>query len=619
MKNNRLLMLFGRTRYDSMNNYLRELGNSFVKMGYLVDYLDGREPDFDENLYNKTSEYEYKAIFACNAILTGLSSLVIKNSVLCCLMFDHPAYLSDRLDIADERVIVIHCDLRGAEYIAKYFPNVGSVGFVPLSGKYIEPRIPYKERKYDVVFTGTNNSSDKIYEKEVSGLSPEDKKTADRVIDIMKYNPDLMIQDAYSDVVNEDKLQITDRHFHVMVKRMLGVENYMRAWLREQVIRSIVDSRIKLNVYGDEWDRFECEHPENIIRMGNDWKEALSAVADSRISLNVMPWFRGGFQERIATAMLSGSIALTDSSTYIEEEFVNGQDIVLYDRKNIADIPNIIRDLLDNPEKAEKIAQKGYEKAVNGHTWSHRAKEIMDIIDDSIEWLESLYKTIRENGIEGKRPKVSVIVPVYNSEKTLGNCLGNLVNQTLDDIEIIIVDDCSTDNSRKIIEDCRKQYPDRVKVVFRETNGGPGGARNTGLKYARGEYIGFTDSDDVADVTMYEKLYNEAVSGNYDIVDTGYYMEERDLVILYTTDECTGELDDIKRNRLIADGGGYLWSKIYRAELLEGMEKPFRENCILEYNDFIIYMYAKAKSIGVVKELLYVFKNNQSSATKTFD
>ena len=139
-------------------------------------------------------------------------------------------------------------------------------------------------------------------------------------------------------------------------------------------------------------------------------------------------------------------------------------------------------------------------------------------------------------------PKVSVIMPVYNSERTLIDSLSSLVNQTLTDIELILVNDYSTDNSLKILADCEAQFSDKVLLINLNENHGAGGARNIGLSYASGDYIGFMDSDDIAVPDMFEKMYAKAISGNYDIVDCGYYNEAKDSAIVHASDELTGEL-----------------------------------------------------------------------------
>ena len=113
--------------------------------------------------------------------------------------------------------------------------------------------------------------------------------------------------------------------------------------------------------------------------------------------------------------------------------------------------------------------------------------------------------------------KVSVIVPVYNVEKYIDKCLDSLVNQTLKDIEIIVVNDGSPDNSQKIIDKYVKKYPNKVKSFIKE-NGGQGSARNLGMEYAKGEYISFVDSDDWIDFDALEKMYDLAKKEKSDIV-----------------------------------------------------------------------------------------------------
>ena len=113
--------------------------------------------------------------------------------------------------------------------------------------------------------------------------------------------------------------------------------------------------------------------------------------------------------------------------------------------------------------------------------------------------------------------KVSVIVPVFNVEKYIDKCLNSLVNQTLNDIEIIVVNDGSPDNSQKIIDRYAKKFPKKIKSFIKE-NGGLSSARNYGLKHAKGEFISFVDSDDWLDLDALFNMYTLAVKNNSDVV-----------------------------------------------------------------------------------------------------
>ena len=121
-------------------------------------------------------------------------------------------------------------------------------------------------------------------------------------------------------------------------------------------------------------------------------------------------------------------------------------------------------------------------------------------------------------------PKVSVIVPVYNTENYLETCLNSIFSQTLDDIEILIVDDGSSDNSKNIIKKFEQSYPNIIKY-FKKKNGGLSDTRNYAIPYSTGEYISFIDSDDYIDKYMLEKMYTLAKQKDLDLVECNFIWE----------------------------------------------------------------------------------------------
>lgn len=212
--------------------------------------------------------------------------------------------------------------------------------------------------------------------------------------------------------------------------------------------------------------------------------------------------------------------------------------------------------------------------------------------------------------------KVSVVIPSYNSHDTLARCLGSLVNQTLQDIEVIVVNDASKDDTLEICRRCEAQFPDKMVVIDSKENLGCGGARSLGLDAATGEYIGMADADDYVAPTMYEKLYNRAKETGADIVDSGYYREATDKALLTVSDDLAGKLDDNKRSKLIASSG-YLVTKIFKRELFnEPVVRMQKNMAALEDLEIFIYMFLRADSIEAVKEIFYYYCDTEGSNTK---
>ena len=209
--------------------------------------------------------------------------------------------------------------------------------------------------------------------------------------------------------------------------------------------------------------------------------------------------------------------------------------------------------------------------------------------------------------------KVSVIVPVYNVESYLDKCLNSLVNQTLKDLEIIIINDGSTDNSQKIIDKYAKKYKNIIAIT--KENGGVSEARNLGLTKATGEYIGFLDSDDWIEPNMYELMYQKAISQDFDVVacDTQAIYKDKKVYISSNIKE-----DNVSNKELMIDAYAVIWNKIYKKELLKGIKFKKGMN-FCEDVEFLYMIYSKVKTIGVIKEPLHNYLQREGSLTYVYD
>ncbi len=213
--------------------------------------------------------------------------------------------------------------------------------------------------------------------------------------------------------------------------------------------------------------------------------------------------------------------------------------------------------------------------------------------------------------------KVSVIIPVFNTEKYISKCLSSLVNQTLDDIEIICVNDGSTDNSLEIIEKIANNDA-RIKIINQEHKK-QGAARNAGLRIAEGEYIGFVDSDDWVDLNYYEMLYNTAKKYDADIalaanVRIGNGKTKKRL-------EITEEKTAVTLQEKIDIGNQVKnpcpTNKIYRHSMLKENNIIWQEGVYCEDKLFTIQAIYYANKIVTVPDVNYYYFRNPNSTVHT--
>lgn len=201
--------------------------------------------------------------------------------------------------------------------------------------------------------------------------------------------------------------------------------------------------------------------------------------------------------------------------------------------------------------------------------------------------------------------KLSIVAAVYNLQDYLPRCLDALVNQTMKDIEILCIDDGSTDKAPQIIEEYQKKYPEKVKV-FHKGNGGEFTTRNYGLERAKGEYVTFVDTDDYVEPDWAEKLYNAAKENDADLAICGF--ERIDLVTnKVIAINMTGFGTAVKE---INPKDDYLlfinpapWNKVYKREKIEDLKfLPFRG-----FNDtlFLASCYTRIKKIAFIPDVLY--------------
>ena len=216
--------------------------------------------------------------------------------------------------------------------------------------------------------------------------------------------------------------------------------------------------------------------------------------------------------------------------------------------------------------------------------------------------------------------KISVIIPIYNSEKYLQKCLDSIINQTFKDIEIICVDDCSTDKSLEILQDYASK-DSRIKILHNDKNINVGASRNRGLEIATGKYIHFVDSDDWLEPETYETLIkHEGTEVIYFYIRQVSNIDNKPKNWSHSDKNHPHSICNLKSNPEIADYWiRYVYNKLYLKSFLEENNIKFNDYPCFEDHEFSLKVLLCAKSIYFVDKILYNYRvDNSASITAKF-
>lgn len=213
--------------------------------------------------------------------------------------------------------------------------------------------------------------------------------------------------------------------------------------------------------------------------------------------------------------------------------------------------------------------------------------------------------------------KISIIVPVFNAENYIRECLNSLVNQTLAEIEVVVINDASTDGSSDILSEYAYVYPNKLRILTLEKNSRQGTARNLGIRESNGEYIMFVDSDDILDINACEQMYRKADESNSDIVFCDYETFDNTNKSIYCQHvhrEYLGTMTIAKKKALLTTSV-VPWAKIIRHQLITDNciffpEKVFYEDLATTY---LFYLYAS--KTDKVEKAFYKYRMTSQSTT----
>lgn len=380
-----IMFLMGQSQYGALRRLINDTAAGFRKIGYNTLVVDMMQEDFWQQIFWAKENYEFDAAITYN--LMGCDSDAIRHigKKYCSLMCDHPIWHEDRLPYADEDTIVWYGDRYNLNYVKKYYPNIGRVRDIMGPSDYFQEDVAYSDRLFDLVFIGSYSRPEEIYDYICNIYSGSVLELVKAFIEKLVVSPNLTYEDGLRETLDDFGLNdIVDEQFRDTAGEFRWVNKYIRSYYRDKIIREIIQNGIAIHVSGNGWENFESEYRDNIVIENNDWYTAKKMIANAKISLNVMPWFKAGFHDRAVSSMLSGSILLTDSSEFIEENFRDMDNVVIYHLDGVQAIPEKIKYLLSHEKKAERIAENGREFAMKNFSWKKMAEDMAEDLREEI-------------------------------------------------------------------------------------------------------------------------------------------------------------------------------------------------------------------------------------------
>lgn len=381
---------------ETQGYFSMQLGKAFQKMGKQVFYYDYWE---EERSFRELQKFicpgkTVMVTFNFHGLEEGErfygtdGSIFWEKRDIPCLniVLDHPMYYHKMLKKLPSKYVQISIDRYHRKYMEKYWSNIKLGPFLPLAGTRLgrEELLPVSRRPIDIIITG-NYTPPETFRKYIDRLGAEYTEFYMEMIEDLLLHEDRTIEQVAEAHIRREIPEVTQEELREAIGNLTFIDLYVRFMLRGRVIKQLVDDGLKVHTCGKGWNLLECRQPQNIIEHDSMIsEECLKMLQLSKISINVMPWFKDGAHDRIYNSLLNGAACVSDGSNYLRENFTDGKDICFFRQNEVEQISEIVKGLLEDEGKLCSIAEHGYENAANGHTWEDYALKLMAYMKE--EW-----------------------------------------------------------------------------------------------------------------------------------------------------------------------------------------------------------------------------------------
>lgn len=367
--------------HNVLNVFAEQFGAALAHAGKKVIYFDCGKEDL-----GTLTRYMHQHFQAIVGVQSYLFSIKMEDEVHYLheyiygpkynFIFDHPAWMRIHLLHQYPNFYVLTHDEDYVTFTERYFKRA-AVLFPPAG--MISAELEELERVYDVTFVGTYVN----YWNEALPIHQMERKerfVANRFLLKMRQCPNITAEQAFREVLDGYGMAVSDAVFLDWFYRMCPVLCCVMHYYRDRVMRSILESGIRVDVFGDSWANCPLTCYPNLICHPNvTVEESLKVWKQSKLSLNIMSWHKGGFTERMANIMLAGAVLVTDTTTYLKGRY-NTDELLAFRLEERDKLPAQMKRLLADDALRQRIAEKGKQKTLQQHTWEKRAGQFVEML-----------------------------------------------------------------------------------------------------------------------------------------------------------------------------------------------------------------------------------------------
>lgn len=413
----RIVMMEGGV--ETLSYFSHQMAGEFQKLGYAVFFYDLKQEESSAGKLRKFIRPRETVLVTFNfqglekeagVYREGIGYLWDTYHIPCYnIAADHPYFYDDRLKDLPEKYRHISIDRRQKAYFEEFYPEYVSRGFLPLAGTGL--RQGEDEAKtgkagaqgaavetgetgaqgaaeqaascYDVILTG-NYTKLSFFEPYINWINEEYAAFYQGIIDDLLEHPACTVEEVALAHCEREMGKEPNDQLRIALHKMIFIDLYVRNYWRGKAVRTLVNAGIPVHVVGKGWEELEdVRQPECLkLHPQTDSVTCLGMLADAKVSLNVMPWFKDGAHDRVFNSILNGAVCVTDPSRYLEEELHEGEGVCYVALQDMDALPEKVKDLLQDDSGRNEIVRRGRAIVEQKHTWAERAKTLAEWIKE---------------------------------------------------------------------------------------------------------------------------------------------------------------------------------------------------------------------------------------------